>query len=644
MVLPKVFGRTTSSPSTTTRASSSASAADHSKPTGRTSPDPRPSSPASQRPTPSRSTSRPLSRSPEKKASAKHSKKSSLSLSPKKKDKPLDPNTHPLNLPPEQRARLSRLSARMDQEKQQTNGNGTADKPVQNGDGAPAPPPHKTPSTPPPSTEDAEAFKAAGNKYFKAGDYSKAIQEYTKAVEADPKSPTYKSNRAAAYMSAGKYIQALDDCREADELDPNNAKILLRMARIYTSLGRPKEALETFDRIDPPATQKDRQPAVTMNHHVSEAEEQIRNSTSGSMAIFALDQAEKGLGSSVTRPRKWALLRGEAYLKMGNVNALGDAQNIAMSLLRNNSADPEALVLRGRALYAQGENDKALQHFRQAISCDPDFKDAVKYLRMVQKLDRTKEEGNGYFKTGKYQQAVDTYTSALEIDPQNRGTNSKILQNRALCYTKLKEWQKAIEDCERALKLDPSYTKARKTKAKALGESGNWEEAVKELKAIAESNPEEPGIAKEVRNAELELKKSKRKDYYKILGVEKDADDGQIKKAYRKLAIIHHPDKNQGDEAAADRFKDIGEAYETLSDSEKRARYDSGEDLIDPSEQFGGGGFGGGMGGMGSQIDPEVLFQMFGGQMGGGGFGGGGMGGGGRRGGGGGFPGGFHFG
>ncbi|KAI4723932.1 TPR-like protein [Aureobasidium sp. EXF-10728] len=632
-MFPRVFGRNTASPSSSSSSSSAPKSTTHSAASD--TPLPRPSS-VSQRPTSSRTTSRPLSRSPEKKAKA--DKKS------KKQDRAHDPDTHPLNLPPQERARLSRLSVRMDQEKQQTNGNGTADKPTENGDAAPAPPPHKTPTTPPPpTTEDAEAFKAAGNKYFKAGDYTKAIAEYTKAVEADPKSPTYKSNRAAAYMSAGKYVQALDDCKEADELDPNNAKILLRMARIYTSLGRPKEALETYDRIDPPASQKDRQPAITMNHHISEAEEQIRNSNSGSMAIFALDQAEKGLGSTVTRPRKWALLRGEAYLKMGNVNALGDAQNIAMSLLRNNSADPEALVLRGRALYAQGENDKALQHFRQAISCDPDFKDAVKYLRMVQKLDRTKEEGNGYFKTGKYQQAVDTYTSALEIDPQNRGTNSKILQNRALCYTKLKEWQKAIEDCERALKLEPSYTKARKTKAKALGESGNWEEAVKELKAIAESNPEEPGIAKEVRNAELELKKSKRKDYYKILGVEKDADDNQIKKAYRKLAIIHHPDKNQGDEAAADRFKDIGEAYETLSDSQKRARYDSGEDLIDPSEQFGGGGFGGMGGGMGSQIDPEVLFQMFGGQMGGGGFGGG-MGGGGRRGGGGGFPGGFHFG
>lgn len=93
------------------------------------------------------------------------------------------------------------------------------------------------------------------------------------------------------------------------------------------------------------------------------------------------------------------------------------------------------------------------------------------------------------------------------------------------------------------MKLDPSYTKARKTKAKALGESGNWDEAVKELKAIAEANPSEPNIAKEVRNAEMELKKSKRKDYYKILGIEKDANDNEIKKAYRKLAIVHHPDK-----------------------------------------------------------------------------------------------------
>ena len=116
------------------------------------------------------------------------------------------------------------------------------------------------------------------------------------------------------------------------------------------------------------------------------------------------------------------------------------------------------------------------------------------------------------------------------------------------------------------------------------------------------------------------MKKSKRKDYYKILGVGKDANDHEIKKAYRKLAITHHPDKNPDDVEAAEKFKEIGEAYETLNDSEKRTRYDNGDDLIDPGEMF-SGGMGGFGGGGGVQIDPEILFNMMPGM--GGGMGGG---------------------
>ena len=144
-----------------------------------------------------------------------------------------------------------------------------------------------------------------------------------------------------------------------------------------------------------------------------------------------------------------------------------------------------------------------------------------------------------------------------------------------------------------------------------MGEAGNWDEAVKEYKAIAESYPSEPNIVKDVRHAELELKKSKRKDYYKILGVEKNASEHDIKKAYRKLAIIHHPDKNPDNLEAADKFKEIGEAYETLSDPEKKARFDNGEDLLEPSDMFGSGM--GSFGGGGVQIDPEMLFNMMGG-------------------------------
>ena len=436
-------------------------------------------------------------------------------------------------------------------------------------------------------------------------------------------------------MSAGNYTSALDDCLRAAELDPQNPKILLRLARIYTSLGKPRDAIMTFGRIHPPPSAKDMAPAKDMLHHVNAARDALENGTTGSMVLHALEMASRLLGPGATQPRSWQLMRGDAYLKMGGENNIGEAANIAISLLRYNNKDPEAIILRGRALYAQGDNTQAERHFRRAIEMDPDQRDAIKWLRIVQKLDRMKDEGNREYKAGRWQEAIDKYTGALSIDPSNRGINSKLLQNRALCRLKLKQYDEAIADCDSAISLDPSYSKARRTKANAYGLAERWEDAVREWKALAEREPEDRTVLKEVRRAELELKKSQRKDYYKILGVTKDADEKEIKKAYRKLAVVHHPDKNPGDESAETRFKDIGEAYETLSDPQKRARYDSGEDLMDPSDMFGGGGGGGMHGG----IDPEILFSMMGNQ---GGFGGGGFGGGG-----GGFPGGggggFHF-
>ena len=83
-----------------------------------------------------------------------------------------------------------------------------------------------------------------------------------------------------------------------------------------------------------------------------------------------------------------------------------------------------------------------------------------------------------------------------------------------------------------------------------------------------------------------------KRDYYEALGVAKGASDDEIKKAYRKLSKKYHPDINQ-EAGAEDKFKEIAEAYEVLSDAQKRAAYDQyGHASTDPN--FGGGGFGGG--------------------------------------------------
>jgi molecular chaperone DnaJ len=117
-----------------------------------------------------------------------------------------------------------------------------------------------------------------------------------------------------------------------------------------------------------------------------------------------------------------------------------------------------------------------------------------------------------------------------------------------------------------------------------------------------------------------------KRDFYEVLGISKSANEGEIKKAYRKMALKYHPDKNPGDNEAEEKFKEAAEAYEVLSDPNKKARYD----------QYGHAGLGGagGGGGFGGGMNMDDIFSQFGDVFGsafGGGSFGGSRGGGGSR-------------
>ncbi len=204
--------------------------------------------------------------------------------------------------------------------------------------------------------------------------------------------------------------------------------------------------------------------------------------------------------------------------------------------------NPDALYVRGMCLYYQDNTEKAFQHFQRVLQYSPDHNKALQFYKKAKLLQTKKESGNQAFKSGKWQEAYDLYTEALGISILNKSMNATLYYNRATASSKLNNYDQCIEDCTRAIEIDDGYIKAYLRRAKCYMDKEEYESAVNDYEKVCklEKTREHSEL---LRDAKLELKKSKRKDYYKILGVNKNATDDEIKKAYRKRALMHHPGK-----------------------------------------------------------------------------------------------------
>ncbi|GAM25433.1 hypothetical protein SAMD00019534_086080 [Acytostelium subglobosum LB1] len=489
--------------------------------------------------------------------------------------------------------------------------------------------------------DDHESLKAQGNESFKQQNYDEAIQYYTKAIEAsEGKIAMYYGNRAASYMAIGtkkSLLQSIEDSEKAIEIDRNFIKGYTRASKCLVQLGRFDQAQSVIVNglvIDPRNSEllSEKINVESIKRQLQSAQDNITTNTQQ-----ALNQIESVLTlAKFYQPA--IVIKAKLLLE---VKQYSKASNLMTSLLQEDQTNSEYLYLRGLAMYYSNSFPSAIQHFQNSLAYDPDFSQSRIALKRVRSLEAKKKEGNDAFTAKNYTLAYQLFTEALEIDPKFDTYNSQLYNNRAAAALQLNKITEAIDDCTKAIELDPNYVKALTRRAQCYLKKEQFEDAVRDYEKAKTLDPENEDIHANLKHAKVELKKSLRKDYYKILGVAKDATDSDIKKAYRKLALQYHPDKNSTlsdeEKATAEKmFKDVGEAYGVLSDPKKKQRFDMGQDEngfpLDSDDFSGFGGGGGinifdlfqrsGMGGMGGGMGGGGFGGGFGG-MGGGGFGGG---------------------
>lgn len=458
---------------------------------------------------------------------------------------------------------------------------------------------------------DAETLKEQGNSEYKAGNYAKAVNFYSQAIQLSPSHAPFYGNRSAAYLMQENYRRALDDTQHALRLDDKFVKCHMRAAKCHIALGNVPSARHSLERV---LSLEPRNKVAREDHSTISEIERLQGLADDCFSKKDFRSAEFHYKKALEQApacTKYKLLQAECMARQGR---LADAQSIAQDVLMKDQLDADANYIRALCLYYRDDIDKAVRMLTQILRSDPEHSKSKVVLRLARQLNQKKEEGNAAFKNHEYEAAEQLYTDALAVDPCNVTTNAKLYCNRAAVLMQNRRYAAAIADCTEAIELDDRYIKAYQRRARCYAENEQHEEAVRDYQKVFDL--EHTREHKEQLNeAKRQQKMAARKDYYKILGVSRSAGDDEIKKAYKKQALKHHPDRHSNDtpeekEEAERMFKEVGEAYSILSDPRKKQRYDSGQDLED------------GMGGM--DIDPSMLFQTF---FGGGGGGMGGMGG-----------------
>jgi DnaJ family protein C protein 3 len=465
-----------------------------------------------------------------------------------------------------------------------------------------------------------------------AGNAHEALTYFDVAISRDPKNYLTLFNRGAAYLSLGKGHQARRDFDKVLQLKPGFEGALVQRAKLrarngewveaeedYLAAGKKKDSAEVKDLSEAHGSAMLAQSAADAGNW-----EECIQQAGGAIMVAAGDSNLRNLRA------KCRFERGEV------AEGVSDLQHV----LAINSGNTEPhMKISALQFYALGETDQGLVQIRKCLQSDPESKPCRKIMKREKQLDKlikkvkqlmekkqnvaatkilTKsgeepgllQEVKDDFETHKkeglvHQNSINgLYTWLLDITCEAYIEvclpNTDYHSQANIAQVKNKKGQSY---CEEVLQYDAKSLWGLIAKARRHIDADQFDAAIGALNEAKEAHGNSDKIQKLINEAQTLLKRSKQKDYYKVLGVDRDADQREIKKAMRREAFKYHPDKaaSQGipKEEAEKKMAAVNEAYEVLSDPELRARFDRGDDPNDPQQHgqpfqqgspFGGGG------------------------------------------------------
>ncbi|EIN04261.1 DnaJ-domain-containing protein [Punctularia strigosozonata HHB-11173 SS5] len=495
------------------------------------------------------------------------------------------------------------------------------------------------------------------NALLSAGHYADAAKAYSDAIEQSPADYVLYYKRATAYYSTSRHPQALADFQKVLDLTQGTFdKALLLSARIHAKDGAftlARAALADFNRKVTGSREAAQLAAdVQAGEEAAKKAERAKKATLWTACVESASEA-LAVASHSAELRE---MRAECAIASGDVElAVGDLTR----LTHLTSPSPDLLMHIFRLTYfltpfsPADPHPAALNTLKQCLRHDPDSKPCKSAHRLVKSLDKSFAKVDSLLAGENWRGVVNhvvgvgaaaekTYPGAellktfeellaehfppaskdaLHVEAA-RASPRRAYLLRAACkaYVGLNRAAAGEAHCSRLLAMDGRAEDVDGLigMAEAHAAREEWEESVRVLeKAWEAGGRSDRNVMQRLQKAQRLLKQSRAKDYYKVLGVARDADEKTIKRAYRKATLKAHPDKG-GSEA---QMAAVNEAYEVLSDPELRRRFDNGDDPMDPTSNQGGHPFqqgGNPFGGAGGH--PFAQFFQQGGAPGGGSF------------------------